>query len=382
MTMSALGPNENLLRVPGSRHELETPVLVLDLDALDANIASMAEHARSHGYALRPGAKVHKSIEIARRQVAAGAIGVACATLAEAEVMSGAGIPGVMLFASVVSTMKLNRLVELNARTEGLIVVADDPQSVDALGLVARRSGRPLQVLVDVYVGGRRTGLPSRIAAVELARLISRTSGLEYAGVHAYVGGLKKSGDFEDRRLMIHELLAPLVYALEGLREDGFPPNIVSGGGTSSHDIDHELGVFTENKAGTYALMDVNYADCVMRRDDPHPFQPALTVRTTVTNAAHAGFVVTDAGLKELDALHGLAPAIIRGAGRTATYSLIGDDMGRIDYYEPKDRLRVGDVVEVMPPHCYLTLDLFSHNHVVRGDDLVDIWPVDARATW
>jgi D-serine deaminase-like pyridoxal phosphate-dependent protein len=377
------GPNESLIGVPGSRGRLGTPSLVLDIDVLDANIASLAEHSRARGYALRPVAKVHKSAEIATRQIAAGGIGVCCATLAESEAMADAGIPGVMLFSSVVTEPKLARLAALNARAEGLIVVADDPGNVAQLDAAARRSGRTLQVLADVEVGGRRTGIADEQRTVELVRLIDEAPGLDYAGLQGYVGNHQNTVDYEERRARSHELLQPLVRVVERLRAAGLPPRIVSGGGTGTHDIDHELGVLTELQPGTYALMDVNYADAVMRRDDPHPFGAALTVRTTVISAAQPGFAITDAGVKELDQVFGMQnPLILRGAPEGATYSLAGDDMGRIEFARPGDRLEVGDVVEVLPPHCYQTLFFFSHFHVVRGDALIDIWPVVARESW
>jgi D-serine deaminase-like pyridoxal phosphate-dependent protein len=129
--------------------------------------------------------------------------------------------------------------------------------------------------------------------------------------------------------------------------------------------------------------MDLNYRDVVLRRDDPHPFRPALTVRSTVISAAQPGFAITDAGIKELDWVFGVAhPAILRGAPPDAVYSLVGDDLGRIDLAGPEGRLAVGDVVELLPAHCYQTAALYSHYHVVRGDELIDIWPVDARASW
>jgi 3-hydroxy-D-aspartate aldolase len=374
------GPNEPLIGLPGSRSELGTPALVLDLDVLDANIASLAAHSEAHGYALRPVAKVHKSVDIARRQIAAGGIGVCCTTLAEAEVMAGAGIPGVMLFTSVVTAPKLERLAALNARATGLIVVADDPANVARLDAAGRRSGRSLQVLVDIEVGGRRTGLADPDGAVALAALVAESDGLEYAGLQGYVGDHQNTVDYELRRARSRELLEPLVRLVERLGSEGLAPRIVSGGGTGTHDFDHELGVLTELQPGTYALMDVNYRDAVMRRDDPHPFGAALSVRATVVSAAQPGFVITDAGVKELDAIFGIDnPSILRGAPEGATYSLVGDDMGRIEFARTDDRLALGDIVEVMPPHCYQTLVLYSHFHVVQGDRLVDIWPVSAR---
>lgn len=377
------GPNEPLIGRPGSRSALGTPALVLDLDVLEANIASLAEHARLHGYAVRPVAKVHKSTEIARRQIAAGGIGVCCATLAESEAMVEAGIPGVMLFTSVVTPGKLERLAALNARAEGLIVVADDPGNVAQLAEAARRSGRALQVLVDIEVGGRRTGLADDDRAVALARLIAESDGLDYAGLQGYVGDHQNTVAYDARRERSHELLQPLVRLVGRLRAEGLAPRIVSGGGTGTHDFDHDLGVLSELQPGTYALMDGNYRDVVMRRDDPHPFGLALSVRATVISAAQPGFAVTDAGVKEIDGIFGSEhPALLGGAPAGAIYSLVGDDMGRIEFVRPGDRLALGDVVEVLPPHCYQTLVLYSHYHVVQGDELVDIWPVSARVGW
>jgi D-serine deaminase-like pyridoxal phosphate-dependent protein len=383
MIQGTRGPNETLIGMPGSRDALGTPALVLDLDAMEANIASLAEHARAHGYAVRPVAKIHKCVEIARRQVAAGGLGPCCATLAESEVMVDGDLAGVMLFTSVVTAPKLERLAALNARAEGLIVVADDPSNVVQLEQAGRRSGRSLQVLVDVEVGGRRTGIADTQRAVDLARLVAESDGLEYIGVQGYVGNHQNTVDYDVRRARSFKLLQPLVRVVERLHEEGLAPRIVSGGGTGTHDFDYELGVLTEVQGGTYVFMDMNYRNVVMRRDNPHPFRPALSVRTTVISTAQPGFVITDAGVKEIDALNGIThAAILRGTPEDATYSLVGDDMGRIDLLRPEDYLAVGDVIEVMPPHCFQTVCMYSHYHVVSGDELVDIWPVDARANW
>ena len=288
-----------------------------------------------------------------------------------------------MLFTSVVTAPKLERLAALNARTEGLVVVADDPSNVMQLAQAGRQSGRPLEVLVDIHVGGSRTGIADEQRAVDLVRLVAETDGLEYAGLQGYVGGKMNTNDFDARRTLVHERLQPLVRVVERLHEEGLPPRIVTGGGTGSHDQEHEVGVLTEVQAGTYVFMDMNYRNVVMRRDEPYPFQPALSVRGTVISAAQPGFVITDAGVKEIDSVNGIAHAeILRGAPDWATYSLCGDDMGRISFARPEDRMAVGDVVELMPPHCYQTVIMYSYYHVVQGDRLVDIWPVDARDSW
>jgi D-serine deaminase-like pyridoxal phosphate-dependent protein len=372
------GPNEASIGVPGSRHTLNTPALVLDLDALDANVASLAAHAETHGYVVRPVAKIHKSSQIARRQAEAGARGTCCATLAEAEVMADAGIAEVLLFTSVVTPAKLERLAALNARATGLVVAADDTGNVAQLAEAARRSGKTLDVLVDVEVGGGRTGVDTPEAAVALARAVAESDGLVYAGVQGYNGIPQNTVDFEERRRREVEVLDRLATYVDALNAADLEPRIISGGGTGSHDIDHEIGLLTECQAGTYVFMDVNYRDAVLRRDDPHPFRPSLSVRTTVISTAQDGFVVTDGGAKELNGLFGpVAPVILAGAPEGATYSLVGDDMGRIDL-PAGTTLKIGDVVEVMPPHCYQTAIMFSHYHCVRGDDLVDIWPLDA----
>jgi 3-hydroxy-D-aspartate aldolase len=380
---TGLGPNEHLIGVPGSRHRLGTPSLVIDLDLLDANIRSLAEHAARNGYLLRPPAKIHKCSEIAHLQVAAGAIGVSCATLAEAEVLVGAGVPGVVLFSTVVTEPKLERLAALNASAEGLVVVTDGIANVPQLAAAAARSGMPLQVLVDYEVGGGRTGIADEDGALALAQAIAASDGLELAGLQGYVGEHQTVPDYDERRQLTLRCMEPLARLVERLRSAGLPPRIVSGGGTGSHEIDGEAGLLTEVQAGTYVLMDGNYLDTRMRRDEPHPFACALSVRTTVIGSAQPGFAITDAGTKEIDGMLGpLAPRILRGAPEGARYSIVGDDLGRIDLRDPGDSLAPGAVVELLPPHCYQTIAMYQVYHCVRGDELVAIWPIDALASW
>jgi 3-hydroxy-D-aspartate aldolase len=377
------GPNASLISQPGSRGALGTPALVLDLDRLDANIRSMAAHAELHGYQLRPAIKVHKSTAIARRQVDAGAVGVCCATLSEAEAMVEAGIPGVLLFTSVVSEAKLQRLAELNARAEDFAVVTDDFGNVTQLGSATRSTGQTLQVLVDFELGGGRTGLAVQDSAVALARHIQETDGLDFVGIQVYNGQGLSDRDYDSRRAMVLDRAHRVSQIVAKLEAEGLHPRIVSGGGTGSHDIDFETGVFTEMQVGSYALMDGYYKDTVMRRNEPHPFAPALTVWGTVVSAAQPGFVITDVGLKEIDGAFGpISPTVISGAPSGSSYSLVGDDLGRIDFTSAQDSLPVGARFELLPPHCYQTVTLYSVYHCVAGDELVGIWPIDALRSW
>jgi D-serine deaminase-like pyridoxal phosphate-dependent protein len=377
------GPNANLIGQPGSRSALGTPALVLDLDRLDANIRSMATHAESRGYQLRPVAKIHKSVEIARRQINAGAIGMCCATLSEAEAMIAGGIPAVTLFTSVVSEPKLQRLAALNARAKDLIVVTDDFGNVAQLSEVIRPTGRTLQVMVDFELGGGRTGLADEDSAVALARRIRETEGLEFVGIQAYNGLGLSEADYDSRRKVVLERARRVSELVARLDAEGLHPRIVSGAGTGSHDVDADAGIFTEMQVGSYVFMDVHYIDAVMRRDEPHPFEPALTVLGTVVSAAQPGFVITDVGLKEVDGAFGpISPCIINGAPSGARYSLVGDDMGRIDFANAGEELPVGAKFELLTPHCYQTATLYSVYHCVAGNKLVDIWPVDALRSW
>ena len=377
------GPNASLIGQPGSRRALGTPALVLDLDRLDANIRSMAAHAESHGYQLRPPAKIHKSTAIARRQVNAGAVGVCCATLSEAEAMVEAGIPGVLLFTSVVSEAKLQRLAALNARAEDFIVATDDFDNVAQLGRATRATGQTLQVMIDFELGGGRTGLADQDTAVALARHIQKTDGLDFVGIQAYNGQGLSEHDYDPRRTVVLERAHRVSQIVAKFVAEGLHPRIVSGGGTGSHDIDSETGVFTEMQVGSYVFMDGYYKDTVMRRNEPHPFAPALTVWGTVVSAAQPGFVITDVGLKEIDGAFGpISPTVISGAPSGASYSLVGDDLGRIDFASAHDGLPVGAKFELLPPHCYQTVTLYSVYHCVAGGELVEIWPIDALRSW
>ena len=377
------GTNASLIGQPGSRGALGTPALVLDLDRLDANIRSMAAHAELHSYQLRPTVKIHKSTEIARRQVNAGAVGVCCATLSEAEAMVEAGIPGVLLFTSVVSEAKLQRLAALNARAEDFIVATDDFDNVTQLGRATRGTGQTLQVLVDFELGGGRTGLADQDNAVALARHIQETDGLNFVGIQAYNGQGLSERDYDSRRSVVLERAHRVFQIVAKFEAEGLPPRIVSGGGTGSHDIDSETGVFTEMQIGSYVFMDGYYKDTVMRRNEPHPFASALSVWGTVVSAAQSGFVITDVGLKEIDGAYGpISPTVISGAPSGASYSLVGDDLGRIDFASAHDGLPVGTRFELLPPHCYQTATLYSVYHCVAGDELVEIWPIDALRNW
>ena len=373
-------PNAHLIGLPGSRNRLATPAMILDLDVFERNVDTMADWARRSGLGLRPHAKTHKSVEIARRQVAAGALGNCCATLSEAEVLVAGGIPGVLLSSTLVTPDKIARLVALNARAEGLMVIVDDADNVDALAAAAA-ADRPLQVLVDIEVGCGRTGVVGLDDAVALARRVASCRSLRFAGVQAYDGSVQAIADYGERGRKADERMAHLKAVCAALAAAGLAPGIVSGGGTGSHDLDRARGVFTEIQAGSYVVMDRIYNACDLRGEGQGTFGTSLFVRATVISTSHAGFVTTDAGLKAFATGSG-DPVIASGAPPGATYTFMGDEHGRITLAKESDALALGASVECIVPHCDPTISLYDAYHVVQGDTLVDIWPVDGRGHW
>jgi D-serine deaminase-like pyridoxal phosphate-dependent protein len=238
-----LGPNEKFIGQQGSRAGLNTPALLLDLDALDANIAAMAAHTKAAGINLRPHSKGAKSIEIGRRQMAAGAIGICCTTVGEAEVMAGAGIEGVLITSPVVTPPMIDRLVALNKQVKGLMVVADNPVNVDALAAAGQKSGKPLSVIVEFDVGQGRTGVTSVDGAIALARRIEAAEHLRFLGIQAYYGHMQHIPAFADRKAAATGQMDRVRDLLARLKAEGVAAGVVTGGGTGTFDIDPAGGV-------------------------------------------------------------------------------------------------------------------------------------------
>jgi D-serine deaminase-like pyridoxal phosphate-dependent protein len=375
---AGLGPNRKFIGVRGSRAKLSTPALLLDLDALESNIAAMAAHTKAAGISLRPHNKGAKSIEIARRQLAVGAVGICCTTIGEAEVIAGSGIEGVLITSPVVTPTMIERLIALNAEAKGLMIAADNPANTDALAAAARAAGKPISVVVEFDVGQGRTGVPSLEGVVALARRISEASHLRFSGIQAYYGHLQHIAGFADRKAACNAQIQRVRPLLAKLEAEGLAPGIVTGGGTGTFDIDPTGGVYTEVQPGSYPFMDREYLDIDMTAGRSSPFVPALFVQASVISANRDGFAVVNAGYKSFATEGGVARvASPHLAG--ASYKLMGDEHGGVDYDPKGGILKLGDTVEFLSPHCDPTINLYDRYHCVRGDTLVDIWPVDAR---
>jgi len=364
----------HLIGRQGSRRDLNTPALIIDLDALDRNISAMARFAARAGVALRPHAKTHKSVEIARRQIAAGAIGVCCAKLGEAEALAEGGIENILITSPVVGPSGVARLTALAERSPGLMASVDHPVAVGALAA----SGAALTFLVDIDPGIHRTGVASPEATLALARQIDDAPSLTFAGVQFYCGAQQHIETFEARRAAIEERTAYLATIVRLLGESGLRPEIISGGGTGSHVIDAALGVFTELQVGSYVFMDRQYLDCDLADGDAAPFETALMIDARVISANHPVLVTVDAGFKAFATEAG-APPILAGASEGSTYHFMGDEHGCVVPPRGEAPPRLGEVVTFGAPHCDPTVNLYEAYHAVQGDTLAAIWPIEAR---
>jgi 3-hydroxy-D-aspartate aldolase len=377
-TSKGLGPNAKFIGIKGSRARLSTPALLLDLDALERNIAAMAAHTKAAGIKLRPHSKGAKSIEIARRQMAAGAAGICCSTLGEAEMIAGSGIAGVLITSPVVTPAMIDRLLALNAKATGLMVAADNPANVDALAGAAQKAGKPLGIIVEFDVGQGRTGTTSIEAALTLAQRVKASPPLRYAGIQAYYGHLQHVPAHADRAAQAKAQMARVRDLLARLKFADLSPEIVTGGGTGTFDIDPGGQVYTEIQPGSYPFMDREYLEVDLAADRPAPFAPSLFVQASVVSANREGFAVVNAGYKSFATEGGMPLVYVPKLAQTK-YKLMGDEHGGIDYDPKSGTLKVGDLVEFLTPHCDPTINLYDRYHCVRGDTLVAIWPVDAR---
>ena len=372
--------HRRLIDQQGGRSALNTPVLILDLDALDRNITAMAAFAERSGISLRPHSKTHKCPDIARLQIRAGAVGQCCAKLGEAEALAEAGVTeGLLITSPVVPASAIARLLDLNAKTEGLMVVVDHPNNARALAEAAKTAGQTLSVLIDIDPGLHRTGVTSPEAAVALWREIAGASALSFRGVQFYCGAQQHIPDFEARRQAITELAQHAKRVIAALKAAGSEVAMVTGGGTGTHRIDVELGLFTELQVGSYIFMDRQYGECELAGPGgAAPFETALMIDSRVISANTPGLVTIDAGLKAFATEAG-APPIMSGAPDGAQYRFMGDEHGAVIYKDAQPAPQLGDLVTLGAPHCDPTVNLYEAYHVVQGDVLRDIWPIAGR---
>jgi 3-hydroxy-D-aspartate aldolase len=361
-----------------TRDEIPTPALLLDLDRFERNLRTMARHVAAAGKQLRPHAKTHKCPEIARRQLAAGAVGVVCAKLAEAEVMAEAGISGLLISTEVVGAEKVARLMALLDRAPDTLVVVDHPDGVAQLSRAARAAGHVVQALVDVDVGCRRTGCQPGPPALALARTVADAPAMRFRGLQGYAGQCAHVVGWEARRQASHAALAPLMDTRQLLESNGLAVDIVSGASTGTYNIDSELPGLTELQAGSYCVMDLDYlrigGKAAERFTD---FELALTVLATVVSVPTADRGIVDAGLKAFATDRPFGPEAIERPG--LRYEWAGDEHGRLVIGETARAPALGERIEFIPPHCDPTMNLYDRLYATRGARVEGVWEISAR---
>ena len=373
------GPNARLIGKPGGLRELTTPALVLDLEAFEQNVRVYQQQISLHGLRGRPHAKSHKCAEIARRQIAAGAVGVCTASLHEAEAMVGQGIDNILITSPVVGAGKLDRLIELPRRGAAIAVVVDDAEYAASMAAAAHRSGQVLDVLIDVDLGMGRTGINHIESALQLVDTVCDAKGLSYRGIQAYSGRVQHIQEFAERDHIYTGQLRFLSELIAALDKRGLKPATVSGGGTGTLALDCREGLLTEHQAGSYIFMDVEYGEVALGGTNADAaFVTGLFLHSTVISKNVPGTVTIDAGLKSF-ATDGPLPRVSAGAPEGTTYSFFGDEHGRLALPTSMDSLPLGSVVAFVTPHCDPTINLHDYLHVVRDDTIVDIWQIVGR---
>jgi 3-hydroxy-D-aspartate aldolase len=352
---------------------VDTPALVLDLDAFERNVERMADAVRGMGVRVRPHAKSNKCPEIALRQIAAGAVGVCAQKVSEAEAMVDGGVGDVLVSNEVVGRRKLDRLAAL-ARRARLAVCADDPLNVAALEDAAARAGVSLDVLIEVNTGMDRCGVEPGGAAVVLAGTIHASAHLRFAGIHAYAGSAQHVRGVAERRELIAAAAALVRATVQAIEDSGIPCPVVTGAGTGTFPFEAASGVYTEIQPGSYVFMDADYG-----RNDwtGFPaFEQSLFVLATVMSRPAADRAIVDAGLKALSVDSGMP--LVQGWPGLA-YVKASDEHGGLTIEPGAEAPSLGRKILLVPGHCDPTVNLHDWYVGVRAGTVEALWPITAR---
>jgi len=361
-------------RVGDSADDIDTPALVVDLDAFERNLDLMANAVRGAGVALRPHAKSHKCPDIAHAQIGRGAVGICCQKVGEAEAFVAAGIRDVLVTNEIVGAAKLARLAAL-ARKATVGVLADDAANVRHIGAAARAAGASIDVLVEIDVGAHRCGTAPGRPAVAVAKTIARTPGLGFRGIHAYHGAAQHLRAPEERRAAIARASGLAAETRAAIEAAGVACPTVTGAGTGTWQHERDSGVYTEIQPGSYVFMDADYAKNALAPDQHH-FEQSLFVLASVMSAPVRERAVVDAGLKAFAFDSG--PPLVYGAAGL-TYAKASDEHGVIDVAADARPPLIGDRLWLVPGHCDPTVNLYDWIVGVRGTRVECLWPVAAR---
>ena len=358
--------------------DVQTPCLLVDLDALESNVRKMGDYAKAHGMRHRVHGKMHKSVDVAKLQVElGGACGVCCQKVSEAEVFARGGIKDVLVSNQVRDPAKIDRLArmpKLGART---ICCVDDVTNVADLSAAATKHGTQIECLVEIDCGAGRCGVTTTPDVVKIAKAIDGANGLKFAGIQAYQGAMQHMDSYEDRKSKIAIAVAMVKDAVDTLRTEGLDCDIVGGGGTGSYYFESNSGVYNELQCGSYAFMDADYGRILDKdgnRIDQGEWENALFLYTSVMSHAKADKAIVDAGLKAQSVDSGL-PFIF---GRTdVEYVKCSDEHGVV--MDQDGALKVNEKLRLVPGHCDPTCNVHDWYVGVRNGVVETVWPVSAR---
>ena len=365
--------------IPGmAEADIQTPCLVLDLDALERNIAKMGAFAKKMGVRHRVHGKMHKSVDVAKLQERlGGSCGVCCQKVSEAEVFARGGITDILVSNQVRDPRKIDRLARLPKLGARTIVCVDDPDNVADLSAAAVRHGTQIECLVEIDCGAGRCGVTTTQDVVHIARLIDAAEGLTFSGIQAYQGAMQHMEKYADRKAKLDIAIAQVADAVQGLKGVGLDCDIVGGGGTGSYHFEAGSGVYNELQCGSYAFMDADYGrilDQDGKRIDQTEFENALFILTSVMSHAKADKAIVDAGLKAQSVDSGL-PVVF---GRDdVEYLKCSDEHGVVG--DPGGVLKINDKLRLVPGHCDPTCNVHDWYVGVRGGVVETLWPVSAR---
>lgn len=360
-----------------SLDDVDTPALLIDLDAFERNLRKMADATPVTGQVrLRAHAKTHKSPAIAERQIAAGAVGICCQKVSEAEIFVQHGIMDVLVSNEVAGRAKLERLAAL-ARQARIGVCADDVAGVAELEAAAAALDVRLRVLTEIDVGAARCGVTPGEPALRLAQAVVRAPHLEFGGLQAYHGSAQHIRSYAERRAAIHRAAELAADTKALLRRSGIDCPVVTGAGTGSFRFEIESGVFTEVQCGSYVFMDADYArnQDVAGATTPE-FEHSLFIWTTVMSRPTDDRAVVDAGLKAFSVDSGM-PLVCDAPD--AVLDRASDEHGRVVLKHPTNAFRRGDKIRLIPGHCDPTVNLHDWYVGVRGNKVEALWPIAAR---
>lgn len=358
--------------------DIQTPCLILDLDALERNITKMGDYAKAHGMRHRVHGKMHKSVDVAQLQERiGGAVGVCCQKVSEAEVFVRGGIKDVLVSNQVRDPAKIDRLARLPKLGSRIIVCVDDLANVADLSAAAVRHGTQLEVFVEIDCGAGRCGVTTTPAVVEIAKAVQAAENLKFTGIQAYQGAMQHLDSYEARQEKLDIAIAMVRDAVAGLKAEGIECELVSGGGTGSYYFESNSGVYNELQCGSYAFMDADYGrilDKDGKRIDQGEWENAFFILTSVMSHAKADKAIVDAGLKAQSVDSGL-PVIF---GRDdVEYVKCSDEHGVVS--DPQGALKVNDKLKLVPGHCDPTANVHDWYVGVRNGKVECVWPVSAR---